>query len=64
MTDEGAVVEAKDAAARVDQWLRTGTRADLTSGEHAVRVDREHVLRVPEGWYVPYDSARALDTGD
>ncbi|MFC5115491.1 YrhB domain-containing protein [Amycolatopsis halotolerans] len=64
MTQEGAALEASEAAAKVDHWLRTGTPVDLTTGEHAVRVDREHVLRVPEGWYVPYDSARALDTGD
>ncbi|GAB3728226.1 ADP-ribosylglycohydrolase family protein [Amycolatopsis oliviviridis] len=54
-------MQAQEAAAKVEEWLRT---AELTSGEYAVRVDRENVLRVPEGWFVPYDTVRALDGGD
>ncbi|TVT17987.1 ADP-ribosylglycohydrolase, partial [Amycolatopsis rhizosphaerae] len=57
-------MEAREAVEKVEQWLRTGTSTDLTTGEHAVRVDHENVLRVPEGWYVPYDTVRALDGGD
>ncbi|QXV62307.1 YrhB domain-containing protein [Amycolatopsis sp. TNS106] len=54
-------MQAQEAAAKVEEWLRTGTSADLTSGEYAVRVDHANILRVPEGWFVPYDTARALD---
>ncbi|MFD9889417.1 YrhB domain-containing protein [Amycolatopsis sp. NPDC059027] len=57
-------MEAREAVEKVEHWLRSGTSADLTDGEHAVRVDHENVVRVPEGWYVPYDSVRSLDTGD
>ncbi|MEU3626411.1 ADP-ribosylglycohydrolase [Amycolatopsis coloradensis] len=57
-------MRAQEAAAKVEEWLRTGTSADLTRGEYAVRVDHAKVLRVPEGWFVPYDAVRALDGGD
>ncbi|MER6668554.1 YrhB domain-containing protein [Amycolatopsis japonica] len=57
-------MQAQEAAAKVEEWLRTGTSADLTRGEHAVRVDHANVSRVPEGWFVPYDAVRALDGGD
>ncbi|WP_410664165.1 YrhB domain-containing protein [Amycolatopsis sp. lyj-84] len=54
-------MQAQEATAKVEEWLRTGSSADLTSGEYAVRVDLANVLRVPEGWFVPYDTVRALD---
>ncbi|OLZ58766.1 YrhB domain-containing protein [Amycolatopsis keratiniphila] len=50
-------MQAQEAVAKVEEWLRAG-------GEYAVRVDQAHVLRVPEGWFVPYDTIRALDGGD
>ncbi|MFD5250562.1 YrhB domain-containing protein [Amycolatopsis sp. NPDC058340] len=50
-------MQAHEAAAKVEEWLRTG-------GEYAVRVDHANILRVPEGWFVPYDTIRALDGGD
>ncbi|WP_414942054.1 YrhB domain-containing protein [Amycolatopsis sp. cmx-11-51] len=49
-------MEAQEAAARVGEWL--------AGGEHAVRVDHANVVRVPEGWFVPYDTVRALDGGE
>lgn len=57
-------MESEEAIAKVEEWLRVGTSVDLTTGEHAVRVDHENVLRLPEGWFVPYDAVRALDDGD
>ncbi len=53
-----------EAIAKVEQWLRAGNPVDLTRGDHAVRVDHENLLRIPEGWYVPYDAVRALDGGE
>ncbi|RSN16381.1 ADP-ribosylglycohydrolase [Streptomyces sp. WAC 05977] len=47
-------MQAQEAAAKVEEWLRTG-------GDHGVRVDRANIQRVPEGWFVPYDTVRALD---
>ncbi len=57
-------MQASEAIAKVEQWLRAGNPVDLTSGEHAVRVDHENLLRIPEGWFVPYDAVRALDGGE
>ncbi|MEV6906873.1 ADP-ribosylglycohydrolase family protein [Amycolatopsis sp. NPDC051071] len=57
-------MRAAEAIAKVEQWLRAGNPVDLTRGEHAVRVDHENLLRIPEGWFVPYDAVRALDGGE
>ncbi|MFD2414728.1 ADP-ribosylglycohydrolase family protein [Amycolatopsis pigmentata] len=43
-------MEARDAIAAVERWL--------PAGEQGFLVDHEQVLRVPEGWYVPYDSPK------
>ncbi|MFE5506330.1 ADP-ribosylglycohydrolase family protein [Amycolatopsis japonica] len=63
-TAGGLIVRASEAIAKVEQWLRAGNPVDLTAGEHAVRVDHQNLLRIPEGWFVPYDAVRALDGGE
>ncbi|NIH77684.1 ADP-ribosylglycohydrolase family protein [Amycolatopsis viridis] len=52
-------MEAAEAVAQVEGWLREvhGPGADL-------RVDHAHLVRRPEGWYVPYNSTGYLDRGD
>ncbi|WP_115944204.1 ADP-ribosylglycohydrolase family protein [Amycolatopsis thermalba] len=52
-------MEAAEAVAKVEEWLREvhGPSADL-------RVDQANLVRRPEGWYVPYNSAAFLDGGD
>ncbi|MFC3452998.1 YrhB domain-containing protein [Amycolatopsis speibonae] len=57
-------MQAGEAIAKAQAWLRFGTPADLTRGEHAVRVEHERVREVPDGWLVPYNTIRALDGGD
>ncbi|NUT96962.1 MAG: ADP-ribosylglycohydrolase [Saccharothrix sp.] len=51
-------MEAAQAVAKVEEWVR----AVHTSG--GMRVDRDGVRRVPEGWSVPYNSTAYLDGGD
>lgn len=52
-------MEAAEAVAKVGQWLGEvyGPATDL-------RVDHQNVVRRPEGWYVPYNSAAFIDGGD
>ncbi|WP_123798589.1 YrhB domain-containing protein [Amycolatopsis keratiniphila] len=57
-------MHAGEAIAKVQAWLRFGTPVDLTTGEHAVRIEHERVREVPDGWLVPYNTIRALDGGD
>ncbi|WP_243789325.1 ADP-ribosylglycohydrolase family protein [Saccharopolyspora gloriosae] len=56
------MVEQADATELVERWLRSNAEAN---GEPLdVRVDHEHVSRVPEGWAVPWNTAEFLDGGD
>ncbi|MFE6615974.1 YrhB domain-containing protein [Amycolatopsis sp. NPDC057786] len=57
-------MHAGEAIARAQTWLRFGTSVDLTTGEHAVRIEHDRVREVPDGWLVPYNTIRALDGGD
>ncbi|MDQ0378240.1 ADP-ribosylglycohydrolase family protein [Amycolatopsis thermophila] len=52
-------MESAEAVAKVEEWLR-----DVHGADADVRVDHDHVLRVVEGWYVPYNSVGFLDGGD
>ncbi|WP_424185817.1 YrhB domain-containing protein [Actinokineospora sp. G85] len=47
-------MNADEAVARVEEWLRL---SELTR----LAVDRENVRRVPDGWLVPYNSRAYLD---
>ncbi|WP_018681002.1 YrhB domain-containing protein [Actinokineospora enzanensis] len=47
-------MDAAEAAARVEEWLRLTEATGL-------RVDLDNVMRVPEGWSVPYNSVAYLD---
>ncbi|GGP65460.1 YrhB domain-containing protein [Saccharothrix coeruleofusca] len=53
-------MEAAEAVAKVEQWLS----AVQGAREPRLRVEREKVRRVPEGWSVPYNSVAFLDGGD
>ncbi|WAL66880.1 YrhB domain-containing protein [Amycolatopsis cynarae] len=53
-------MEAAEAVAKVDQWLREVH----AQSPNPVRIDRNAVRRVPEGWFVPYNSVAFLDQGD
>jgi ADP-ribosylglycohydrolase len=57
-------VDAVEAVAKAEEWLRAvhGPDTNGPSGV-AVRVDTEHVCRVPEGWAVPYNTVAYLDEG-
>lgn len=52
-------MEAAEAVAKVDEWLREVH----AQSPNPVRVEREAVRRIPEGWYVPYNSVAYLDHG-
>jgi ADP-ribosylglycohydrolase len=49
-------VEAAEAVAKVEPWLRA-------HGMDEVRVDADGVRRIPEGWLVPYNTLAYLDEG-
>ncbi|MGH3858984.1 ADP-ribosylglycohydrolase family protein [Actinokineospora sp.] len=51
-------MEAAEAVAKAEEWLRA------VHGPSGLRVDRDKVRRVPEGWSVPYNSIAYLDGGD
>ncbi|UJW34176.1 YrhB domain-containing protein [Saccharothrix sp. AJ9571] len=53
-------MEAAEAVARVEDWLRAVHGPD----QRTVRVDTAKVRRVPEGWSVPYNAVAFLDGGD
>ncbi|RZQ65020.1 ADP-ribosylglycohydrolase family protein [Amycolatopsis suaedae] len=53
-------MEAAEAIAKVDEWLREGADGD----EPTVGVDRDNVHRIPEGWSVPYNTLKYLETGE
>ncbi|WP_439385127.1 ADP-ribosylglycohydrolase family protein [Amycolatopsis lexingtonensis] len=55
-------MEAAEAIAKVGQWLRAVHGPDV-SGPAGLRVDTEKVLRIPEGWSVPYNTIAFLDEG-
>ncbi|WP_207222581.1 ADP-ribosylglycohydrolase family protein [Herbihabitans rhizosphaerae] len=57
-------MDANEAATKVEEWMRTGTSRDLTAGDNPLRVDRDNVVRTPEGWLVPYNAVAYLDGGD
>ncbi|TVT20076.1 ADP-ribosylglycohydrolase [Amycolatopsis rhizosphaerae] len=52
-------MEAAEAIAKVEGWLREVH----AQSPNPVRVDSGEVRRVPEGWFVPYDSVAFLDEG-
>lgn len=56
------MVEKADAIELVERWLRSNAEARAEPLD--VRVDHEHVSRVPEGWAVPWNTAEFLDGGD
>ncbi|GAA4550618.1 ADP-ribosylglycohydrolase family protein [Amycolatopsis samaneae] len=55
-------MEAAEAIAKVDEWLRAVHGPDV-SGPGGLRIDREKVRRIPEGWSVPYNTIAFLDEG-
>jgi len=52
-------VESAEAVAKVEEWLR-----EVHGPDSDLRVDREHVFRRPDGWFVPYNAAAFLDGSD
>ncbi|MEC3974642.1 ADP-ribosylglycohydrolase family protein [Amycolatopsis sp. H20-H5] len=57
-------MESAEAVAKVGQWLRAVHGPDVSEpGGAGVRVDHEKVLRIPEGWSVPYNTTAYLDEG-
>ncbi|WP_158879655.1 ADP-ribosylglycohydrolase family protein [Amycolatopsis anabasis] len=57
-------MEPAEAVAKVEQWLRAVHGPEMSEpGGVALRVDRDRVLRVPEGWAVPYNTVAYLDQG-
>ena len=52
-------MESAEAVAKVEQWL-----SEAYGSDSGLRVDREHVVRTPEGWSVPYNNAEFLATGE
>jgi len=57
-------VEAAEAVAKVEDWLRAVHGPDLGAAQGAaVRADPAKVRRIPEGWLVPYNSVAYLDEG-
>nr|CEL16528.1 putative ADP-ribosylglycohydrolase [Kibdelosporangium sp. MJ126-NF4]CTQ90481.1 putative ADP-ribosylglycohydrolase [Kibdelosporangium sp. MJ126-NF4] len=54
-------MDAAEAVARVNAWLGELNRA---APGNMVRADPAHVIRNPEGWYVPYNSVAYLDRAD
>jgi hypothetical protein len=57
-------MEAEEAIARVEEWLRDSPDGDRTVGESAMRVQRELVARGVDGWSVPFNAAAFLDRTD
>src|SRR5262245_66496028 len=47
---------------KVGHWLRAVHGPDV-SGPGGLRVDQDRVLRVPEGWSIPYNTVAFLDDG-
>lgn len=57
-------MEAAEAVAKVEEWLRAVHGPDMGAARGAaVRADAGRVRRVPEGWLVPYNSVAYLDEG-
>jgi ADP-ribosylglycohydrolase len=57
-------VEPAEAIARVEEWLRAVHGPGMSEpGGVAMKVDGGGVLRVPEGWLIPYNTAGYLDEG-
>ena len=52
-------MEAAEAIAKVDHWLRAVHGPDAGG----MRVDHEKARRIPEGWSVPYNTIAYLDEG-
>jgi hypothetical protein len=61
---EGEAVNAEEAIGRVEAWLRDAPDGDRTVGEWALRVQREYVVRVTDGWHVPFNAVGYLDRTD
>jgi len=57
-------VESAEAVAKVEEWLRAVHGPDFSAPDGAgLRVDHDKVLRIPEGWLVPYNTIAYLDEG-
>ncbi len=57
-------MESAEAVAKVEEWLRAVHGPDVSAPDGAgLRVNHEKVLRVPEGWSVPYNTIAFLDEG-
>ncbi|WP_410661295.1 ADP-ribosylglycohydrolase family protein [Amycolatopsis sp. lyj-112] len=57
-------MESAEAVAKVEEWLRAVHGPDVSApGGVGLRVNHEKVLRVPEGWSVPYNTIAFLDEG-
>ncbi|WP_158879657.1 YrhB domain-containing protein [Amycolatopsis anabasis] len=57
-------MDAEEAIARVEAWLRDSPEGDLTVGDSALRVQRDLVARGADGWTVPFNAAAFLDGED
>lgn len=55
-------MEAAEAVEKVGKWLRA-VHGPEVSGPGGLRVDHDRVLRVPEGWSIPYNTVAFLDDG-
>ncbi|UMP02848.1 YrhB family protein [Amycolatopsis sp. EV170708-02-1] len=57
-------MESAEAVAKVEEWLRAVHGPDVSEpGGAGLRVNHEKVLRIPEGWSVPYNTIAFLDEG-
>ncbi|RJQ88855.1 ADP-ribosylglycohydrolase family protein [Amycolatopsis panacis] len=55
-------MEAAEAMEKVGDWLRA-VHGPTVAGPGGLRVDHDRVLRVPEGWSIPYNTVAFLDDG-
>ncbi|MEV6895728.1 ADP-ribosylglycohydrolase family protein [Amycolatopsis sp. NPDC051372] len=55
-------MEAAEAMEKVVNWLRA-VHGPQIAGPGGLRVDRDRVLRIPEGWSIPYNTTAYLDDG-
>lgn len=57
-------MESAEAVAKVEEWLRAVHGPNVSApGGAGLRVHHEKVLRIPEGWSVPYNTIAFLDEG-
>ncbi|HEY2062945.1 ADP-ribosylglycohydrolase family protein [Amycolatopsis sp. NBC_01480] len=55
-------MEAAEAMEKVGNWLRAVHGPEVV-GPGGLRVDHDQVLRIPEGWSIPYNTVAFLDDG-